>query len=77
MTGVGKTALIIRLANLLDYDNRLFRYDMGNNSAEYTSLKELLKEVFRYNNGLPYMIMPDEFQYAKTKNEDEREIKNH
>ena len=29
MTGVGKTALVVRLANLLDYDKKFFRYDMG------------------------------------------------
>ena len=76
MTGVGKTALIIRLSNLLDFDNKFFRYDMGNNSKEYLSLKEALKKVFKNSNGMPCILMMDEFQYAKTKNENNEEVNN-
>lgn len=77
MTGVGKTALVIRLSGLLQYDKKFFRFDMGNNSKEYTSLKENLRVIFRNQNGSPFMLAMDEFQYAKTKNEDDHEIDNH
>ncbi len=76
MTGVGKTALILRLAELLDFGKKLFRYDMGNNAKGHSSLKEILKELFKDYDGLPAMIMLDEFQYAKTKNENDWEIDN-
>ena len=76
MTGVGKTALIIRLSNLLQYDNKFYRYDMGNNSEGVSSLKEVLKELFNHNNGMSCILMLDEFQYAKTKNEQDEEITN-
>lgn len=76
MTGVGKTALILRVAELLDYERKLFRYDMGNNSNRNSSLKEILRDVFLDQNGLPAMIMLDEFQHAKTKNENNLEIEN-
>ena len=77
MTGVGKTALILRLSNLLVYDKKTFRFDMGNNAKENYSLKNILKNIFSDNNGKPYMLMMDEFQYARTINEDEFEIDNH
>lgn len=76
MTGVGKTALIIRLSNLLQYDKKFYRYDMGNNSEQVSSLKEVFKELFNQNNGMSCILMLDEFQYAKTKNEQGEEIDN-
>lgn len=76
MTGVGKTALILRIAELLDFEKKLFRYDMGNNANRNTSLKEILNDLFLNQNGMPAMIMLDEFQYAKTKDEDNRETDN-
>jgi ATP-dependent protease HslVU (ClpYQ) ATPase subunit len=75
MTGVGKTALIIRLADLLEFGKKFFRYDMGDTSEDY-SLKDKLENIFRYNNGMSCMLVLDEFQYAKTKNENESEIDN-
>src|ERR1035437_111575 len=75
MTGVGKTALITRLATLLNFENRFFRYDMGSTS-QYESDMGFLLQRNMANNGVPYMIMLDEFQYAKTKSEDNREVAN-
>ncbi len=75
MTGVGKTALIIRLAELLEFGKKFFRYDMGDTSEDY-SLKDKLENIFCYNNGMSCMLVLDEFQYAKTKNENESEIDN-
>ena len=76
MTGVGKTALVKRLANLLNYDKRLFRFDMGDKKTDYRSMRDILRGLFQNNNGKPYMLMMDEFQYAKTKDEDDCEIDN-
>ncbi|MEP6949430.1 MAG: hypothetical protein ABI863_09155 [Ginsengibacter sp.] len=76
MTGVGKTALVVRLAELLEYEKKLFRYDMGNSSNNNSGLQGILEDLFHNQNGLPAMIMLDEFQYAKTKNEDNNETDN-
>lgn len=77
MTGVGKTALVLRLGNLLQYEKKLFRFDMGNSAKESRNMKDILKELFRHNNGKPYMLVMDEFQYARTKNEQDFETDNH
>lgn len=77
MTGIGKTALITRLSELLEFNKKFFRYDMGNNSDNSESLKDNLEIIFEYNNGMPCMIVLDEFQYAKTKNDSDSEIDNH
>ena len=77
MTGVGKTALVTRLATLLDYEKKFFRYDMGQNAQTHWSLTDDLKSIFRHNNGHPCMLVFDEFQYAKTKDCHEHEIDNH
>ena len=76
MTGVGKTALIKRLSVLLDYDKKLFRFDMGDKKTDYRTMRDILRGLFYNNSGKPYILMMDEFQYAKTKNEDDCEIDN-
>lgn len=43
MTGVGKTALITRLATLLNFEKKFFRYDMGNNSPDDRSMGVLIQ----------------------------------
>lgn len=76
MTGVGKTALVKRLVELLDYSEKYFRFDMGNAGEHKSSMKEILKRIFRHNSGEPYILMMDEFQFARTMNEDEEETGN-
>ncbi len=76
MTGVGKTALIIRISELLDYESKLFTYDMGNRAERNTSLKEILSQLFLERKGMPAMIMLDEFQFANTKDEKDMETDN-
>jgi len=76
MTGVGKTALVKRLSSLLNYDKKLFRFDMGDKKTDYRNMRDILRGLFNNNSCKPYMLMMDEFQYAKTKNEDDCEIDN-
>ncbi|RYG50642.1 MAG: AAA family ATPase, partial [Chitinophagaceae bacterium] len=76
MTGVGKTALVKRLAELIHFNNKMFRFDLGNSGANKSSMKDLLKENFLHHNGEPYMLVMDEFQFARTKDEDDREVSN-
>lgn len=76
LTGVGKTALILRLSILLNYEKKIFRFDMGDSHKDAGVLKDRLKNIFKNKNKAPLMLMMDEFQYAKTKNEDGFEINN-
>lgn len=76
LTGVGKTALILRLSILLNYEKKIFRFDMGDSHKDAGVLKDRLKSIFKNKNKAPFMLMMDEFQYAKTKNEDGFEINN-
>ena len=76
MTGVGKTDLIKKLSGLLNYDKKLFRFDMGSDNTGCRNMKDILKVIFNNNNGKAYMLMMDEFQYAKTKNEMDQEVDN-
>lgn len=70
MTGVGKTALVVRLAELLGLDDRFFRFDLGAGAPS----GEALRETCQRQSGLPCMYLLDEFQHARTLDEDEREI---
>jgi len=63
MTGVGKTALIKRLAELIAKSNVLFRFDMGSNSSSW-SIRETLSDVLEKENSKPMMLVLDEFQNA-------------
>lgn len=69
MTGVGKTALIKRLAELIEKSDILFRFDMGDNSSNW-SIRDTLSDVFEKENSKPIMVVLDEFQNAgKSKSE--------
>jgi hypothetical protein len=76
MTGSGKTALIKRLADLIQYHNFLLRFDMG----EFGNNSSFLKYTFtgqleQFNNSAPIIVL-DEFQFAKTKDENGKEVNN-
>lgn len=74
MTGTGKTSLVKRLAALLDYQQRFYHFDLGANSDSAPSLKMQLKSLFSYSSGVPAIIALDEFQHARTLDEDGDEI---
>lgn len=63
MTGVGKTALIKRMAELIEKSNVLFRFDMGSNSAIW-SIRETLSDMLEKENSKPLILVLDEFQNA-------------
>ncbi|HIA12637.1 MAG TPA: AAA family ATPase [Flavobacteriales bacterium] len=69
MTGVGKTSLAKRLAELLEYENQIVRFDMGeyctNNAANY--LKYDLIDKMADLSGEKLIIVFDEFQLVRTK----------
>jgi hypothetical protein len=76
MTGSGKTALVTRMCELLQYKSFLMRFDMGefgNNSSflKYT----LTKTLWQFHETSPVILL-DEFQFAKTIDEQGKEVNN-
>ncbi len=72
MTGVGKTALIKRLSELIGKAEMFFRFDMGDNSSNWT-IRETLTDVLEKENSRPMILVFDEFQNASSTGKDERE----
>jgi Peptidase family M41/AAA domain (Cdc48 subfamily)/C-terminal, D2-small domain, of ClpB protein len=76
MTGSGKTALIQRLSEQLAYNKKLLRFDMGEFGASSSFLKyTLTRQLNQFNEGSPIIVL-DEFQFAKTKDENQKEVNN-
>jgi Peptidase family M41/C-terminal, D2-small domain, of ClpB protein len=76
MTGSGKTALIKRLSMLLSYENYLLRFDMGEFGASSSFLKySLTRQLIQFSGTSPIIVL-DEFQFAKTKDEQGKEVNN-
>lgn len=75
LTGTGKSALLKRMATLLEADNSYIHIDMGeHNSEQGTWLKEILTEEISPFDGKPVILCLDEFQFARTLDEDQKEI---
>lgn len=65
LTGVGKTSLITRLVELIDYKNHFFRFDLGHKKGE-RSLTRSINELCEHKLEKPVIIALDEFQHART-----------
>lgn len=74
LTGIGKTSLIKRLSELLDFSERYFRFDLGECSGEYFDIQDSFKDIYENCDGEPFIIGLDEFQLARTINEDQEEV---
>jgi DNA polymerase IIIc chi subunit len=76
MTGSGKTALIKRLSELLSYHKQLLRFDMGEFGTASSFLKyTLTRQLIQFSEQSPIIVL-DEFQFAKTKDEQGKEVNN-
>ena len=76
MTGSGKTALIKRLSELLNYQKQLLRFDMGEFGNSSSFLKyTLTQQLIQFSDQSPIIVL-DEFQFAKTKDEQGKEVNN-
>ena len=76
MTGSGKTALIKRLSELLNYHKQLLRFDMGEFGTASSFLKyTLTRQLIQFSEMSPIIVL-DEFQFAKTKDEQGKEVNN-
>jgi cell division protease FtsH len=65
LTGVGKTSLIIRLAELLNFTDRYYRFDLGEKDGRY-SFRGSLEDLCENNDSSPVIIALDEFQHSRT-----------
>lgn len=74
LTGIGKTSVIKRLTELIGYPEHYFRFDLGECSSQYFDIQESFKDIYDNCDGVPFIIGLDEFQLARTINEDQEEI---
>ena len=74
LTGVGKSALVNRLAPLLQLEEKYYRFDLGDSDNKDLAVKRQLEEIYENVNGYPIMIALDEFQHARTIDEAGKEI---
>ncbi|NDV57762.1 AAA family ATPase [Bacteroides sp. 519] len=74
LTGTGKTSLVKRLSELLGFSDRYFRFDLGESGNSYYGIQDTFKDIYESSNGDPFIIGLDEFQHARTINEDNEEV---
>lgn len=65
LTGVGKTSLINRLVELIDFKDRYYRFDMGKKKG-FFSFSSALDDLCEQKEKDPVIIALDEFQHART-----------
>ncbi|MDA3905142.1 MAG: hypothetical protein PF484_03615 [Bacteroidales bacterium] len=74
LTGVGKSSLVNRTSELIHFDNKYFRFDLGENDSSGSIIKRQLEEIYENENGFPILIALDEFQHARTIDEIGQEV---
>ncbi|MBY5951604.1 hypothetical protein KUV23_11500 [Algoriphagus marincola] len=74
LTGVGKSSLINRLAQLINFDKKYFHFDLGEGESRDWNIKRKLEEIYENVNGYPIILALDEFQHARTLDETGKEI---
>lgn len=75
MTGSGKTALVKKLVELLDYKKLYAQMDMGEfESSSASWFKSTLTDDLEFFHGQPCILCLDEFQFARTIDADGEEL---
>ena len=65
LTGVGKTSLVNRLVELLDFEDSFYRFDLGKKEGSF-SFRDSLDELCQNNDTSPVIIALDEIQHSRT-----------
>ncbi len=65
LTGVGKTSLVNRLAELIDFEDSFYRFDLGEKEVSF-SFRDSLDELCQNNDISPVIIALDEMQHSRT-----------
>ena len=76
LTGTGKTSLVERLAQLINFGKKFYHFDLGETSWGKADIKNSLEDIYSSANGFPSILAFDEFQHARTLNEVGIEEKN-
>jgi cell division protease FtsH len=66
LTGVGKTAVVRRLSELLGFSQHSFRINLAEQASEHFTIRN---EAFGQMSGKPAILILDEFQHFRTKDE--------
>ena len=74
LTGTGKTSLVNRMVDILGFSDKHFKFDMGSQIANRYGIGEVLEEIDENINGTPVVITLDEFQHARSINENGEEV---
>jgi Peptidase family M41/C-terminal, D2-small domain, of ClpB protein len=74
LTGVGKSSLVNRLAELINFQDKFFHFDLGEGKTDDWSIKKQLQEIYENENGFPVLLALDEFQHSRTINETGMEV---
>jgi hypothetical protein len=65
LTGVGKTSLVNRLAQLIDFESYFYRFDLGEKEGNF-SFRDSLDDLCEGSDSFPVIIALDEFQHTRT-----------
>ena len=65
LTGVGKTSLIKRMVELIQWEKNFLRFDLGNKKGQH-SFRESLEDLVEKEDNDPLVIVLDEFQHTRT-----------
>lgn len=65
LTGVGKTSLILRLMELIDFSDKTYRLDLGEKDGNM-SFRNTISDLCENKEDEPIVILLDEFQHART-----------
>lgn len=77
MTGIGKTSLIERMTALLDVDDKYYSFDIGDREkSKGFSLRTTLEEIYKIQDDSHLILSFDEFQHARTIDEEQHEVAN-
>lgn len=74
LTGVGKTSLVNRLAELLGFHQKYYRFDLGEIENSSWMIRDQLESIYENENGFPIILAFDEFQHARSLSTDGAEI---
>ncbi|MGW8123618.1 hypothetical protein ACV07N_13250 [Roseivirga echinicomitans] len=74
MTGVGKSALVKRLIELIEFENIHYYFDLGEVKGDKLNISNQLKDMVNIAPNQPSMIVFDEFQLARTISENNEEL---
>jgi len=65
LTGVGKTSLVNRLVELIEFEDSYYRFDLGEKEGSF-SFRDSLDELCENNDTSPVIIALDEIQHSRT-----------